>query len=241
MWHYWRAHKLSNEVAEDDIARSRDPRMMTYLKNLREIVELEQTRKEAAQALKIQMAWKAQANPFKYHEEVAQWEASFNQANQEKIKGRSKVLCLIGGSDSGKTAKAVSLFHGRVHKVSCNGLPTGILPNLKGFNREQHKAIVFDEICPDQILSNRELFQSNLYKVKLGQSACAQHEYAVWLWNIGLIICVNALEVDPKSSTAESDRAWLDHNLVFVKLGDKQMWYYTDREVENMPTWSLPR
>ena len=52
---------------------------------------------------------------------------------------------------------------------------------------------------------------------------------------------MNALEVDPKSSTAESDRAWLDHNLVFVKLGDKQMWYYTDREVENMPTWSLPR
>lgn len=240
MWHYWRAHKLSNEVAEDDIARSRDPRLLTYLlKHLREIIEVEQMRKEAAQALQIQMAWKAQANPFKYHEEVAQWEASFNQTNQEKIRGRSKVLCLIGGSDSGKTAKAMSLFDGRVHKVSCNGLPTGILPMLKGFNREQHRAIVFDEICPDQILSNRDLFQSSLHKVKLGQSACAQHEYSVWLWNIGLIICVNALEVDPKSSPAESDMAWLEHNLVFVKLADKQMLYYTDKEVENQKTWTL--
>ena len=110
-------------------------------------------------------------------------------------------------------------------KLSCNALPYGILPGLKEFDRESIDCLVFDEIRVDQILGNRELFQSGQWRVKLGQSNCGQHEYSVWLYHIPIIICANDLILDPNSLHYKSDLNWLDENIVQVRLQPGQRWY----------------
>ena len=61
--------------------------------------------------------------------------------------------------------------------------------------------------------------------MKLGQSACGQHEYSVWLYFIPIIVCANDLVLDPKSLTYNADKNWIDENITQVQLGPGQKWY----------------
>ena len=123
------------------------------------------------------------------------------------------------------STKALSLFTpDKTLKVSCQGLPCGVLPSLGRFDRSQHCAIVWDEIRPDQVLNNRELFQSNAHEQFLQQSVCNQHAYSVWVYHTAQILCANSFE--PESPPlAEGDAQWLDSNLEVARLGPGQKWF----------------
>lgn len=215
---------MSKDAAVADLAMCRDYRALEILAKLEDIHMQEKTHIERVQVDTIQAKLRLKQKPFIAHPDVEEFVESF-AAEHIGSRGRWKPLVFFGETDCGKTWKAMSLFPGKTLKVSCNGLPDGILPSLKAFDREKHHAIVFDEIRADQVLGNRELFQSGQWPVKLGQSNCAQHEYSVWLYGVAMILCTNDLKVNPKKSTFESDTEWLNHNLIIVELQKGQKWY----------------
>ena len=138
---------------------------------------------------------------------------------------RSFCLLLAGDSRPGESTKAMSLFNIKhTLKVSCQGLPKGVLPSLARFDRSKHKAIVWDEIRPDQVLNNRELFQSNVYEQILSQSICNQHSYGVWLYFTAMILCANEFEMEGADLMA-GDSQWLKVNISTAELGPGQKWY----------------
>ena len=139
--------------------------------------------------------------------------------------GRLRCLLLVGDSQQGKTNKGISIF-GVQHtlKVSCQGLPSGLIPSLARLRREVHRAILWDEVRPDQVLNNREVFQSNQWEQWMSQSSCNQHAYSVWLYFTPMILCANEFDMDHPSISA-ADSEWLHKNILVASLAPDQKWY----------------
>jgi len=215
---------MTLEMATQDVVFSRDFRATEVLARMLDLHNKQRTLLEKVEELHIQRQLRKRQVPFMTHDLIDTWYITFAAENYGEV-GRSQVLGLIGLSQSAKTWKAMSLWPEVTLKLSCNALPYGILPSLKEFDRSMHKALCFDEIRPDQILGNRELFQSGQWRVKLGQSNCGQHEYSVWLYFIPIIICANDLVLDPKSLHYKADLDWLEENIVQVELKPGQKWY----------------
>ncbi len=224
IWNLWRSRKISDTVAIEDLTFCRDFKSVVALRTLRAVIQGERERTETRQVGEVLVALRSIEKPFLAHPIVQSFVDGFDP-KFFGVRGRWKPVAFLGDSDSGKSWKAMSLFPGRTLKVSCNGLGFGLLPSLQSFDRSKHSAICFDEIRADQVLGNRELFQSGPYPCKLGQSACAQHEYTIWLYSIALILCSNNLDVNPKAETYESDAKWMDHNVIPVVLRPGQKWY----------------
>lgn len=224
IWNLWRSQKISDAVAIEDLTFCRDYKAVLALRTLREIVQEISERVQSRQVEAVQAALRASEKPYLAHPVVQSFVDSFDK-KFFGVRGRWRPIAFMGDSDSGKSWKAMSLFPARTLKVSCNGLGIGLLPSLRALDRGKHRAICFDEIRADQVLGNRELFQSGPYPCKLGQSACAQHEYTVWLYGMALILCSNDLSVDPKSETYDSDVKWMEHNVITVRLSTGQKWY----------------
>ena len=139
--------------------------------------------------------------------------------------GRLQCLLLVGDSQQGKSNKAMSLFGvNNTLKVSCQGLPPGVLPSLARLDRDVHKAILWDEVRPDQVLNNREIFQSNQWEQWMSQSSCNQHAYSVWLYFIPMILSANEFNMDAAAIPA-ADREWLRKNILVAALAPGQKWY----------------
>ena len=224
VFNMWKQQKMALDVAVHDVVASRDYRAPEVLARMYDLNNKNRALMEKAEELRIQRQLRKGQLPFVQHPKIDQWMDSFAAANYGEV-GRCSVLGLIGESQTAKTWKAMSLWPERTLKLSCNGLSHGILPSLKEFDRVLHSAICFDEIRTDQILGNRELFQSGQWRIKLGQSNCGQHEYSVWLYFIPIIICANELTLDPQSLTYKADQNWLDENITQVELSHGQKWY----------------
>ena len=84
-------------------------------------------------------------------------------------------------------------------------------------DRQAVKAILFDEIRTDQVLTFRELFQANQYLQQLGSSVCNLYTYSVWVYHIAMILCTNNFDLNNKS-VSEADRSWLKKNAIVVQL-----------------------
>ena len=140
---------------------------------------------------------------------------------------RFRTLVLVGGTQEGKTSKGISLWgSSRTLKVSCGNCGEGVLPSLDQFERSKHDAILFDEGRIDQVLKNRELFQSNAHLQTLGQSVCNPYAYSVWVYHKAMIVCTNNFDVHDAKIT-ESDREWLTKNVIRVELPAGERWFVT--------------
>jgi len=224
VFNLWKQRKMHTADAEHDLTFSRDYRALDVIRKIQDLAKVEQMFEEKVEAQKIVVEINAHAKKFISHPTIEKFMKSFDPSEMGR-RGRWQPLAFVGSTDSGKTWKAMSLFPNQTLKVSCQGLPNGILPSLKEMDRNIHKAICFDEIRADQILGNRELFQSGPFPTKLAQSACGQHEYSVWLYGIAMLICTNSLEVNEKSLTYEADEEWLKHNVLQVMLQKGRKWY----------------
>lgn len=139
---------------------------------------------------------------------------------------RFRSLGLFGGSQIGKTQKGLSLFGiSQTLKVSCQGLAKGIIPSIVAFDRRKHRCILWDEVRPDQVLGNKEVFQSGGFLVHLGQSQCNQHVYSKWLYGIGHVLCSNCFPMTIEEGLCEEDAEWLDKNVLPAVLPRGQKWY----------------
>ena len=220
----WRKRKMTLQMATHDVVMSRDYRAPEVLARMLDLHNKGRALLEQVEELRIQRLLRSKQVPFMTHDLIESWLEAQSPENYGEV-GRSQVLGLIGDSQTAKTWKAMSLYPEKTLKLSCNALPYGILPSLTDFDREKIRCLVFDEIRPDQILGNRELFQSGQWRVKLGQSNCGQHEYSVWLYFIPIIICANDLILDPNSLHYKADLNWLEENIVLVHLKPGQKWY----------------
>ncbi len=92
-------------------------------------------------------------------------------------------------------------------------------------------AILFDECRADQILLNREFFQSGVYPQSLSQSACNQYAYQLWVYQVAMIICANDLKMTEAEGLSCSDVEWLRANVVVVTLPEGHSWFLKDNEI----------
>ena len=213
-----------------DLIRCRDPRAplalaaFEYLRKKQEMLNLQDEIDRTQEALRLRQ------NPFKPHPLINSWLPQFTTENYG-VRARSTILALIGPSREGKTSKAISIFGvTKTLKVSCQGCPHGVLPGLSSFKRGKHAAILFDECRHDQILLNREFFQSGVYPQSLSQSACNQYAYQLWVYQVAMIICANELKMTEADGLSSSDAEWLRSNVVVVTLPAGQSWFLKDNE-----------
>ena len=224
MWAAWRSHKISNDDVVKEFVRSRDRGAVAALHDVEVLIKRARTLDLESEIRRVQDLLQSQQSEFRTHGVIADWMTQFERCRYA-VDHRKRCLLFVGDSQQGKSSKAVSLFGPQqTLKVSCQGLPSGVLPSLGRLDRDKHKAVVWDEIRPDQVLNNRELFQSNAFEQFLQQSICNQHAFSVWLYHIAQILCANSFDTE-STALLPGDVQWLKSNLTIVELGPGQKWY----------------
>ena len=215
---------MADADCERELVRCKDRGAPTALQALdvirkrAQVLQLEDEIKDVQNRLRELQA------PFRDHPSLDQFKKQFEASTYGKV-ARFRTLLLVGGTQQGKTCRAMAIWgFERTLKVTCGNCGEGVLPSLAAFQREQHDAIVFDEIRIDQVLRNRELFQSNEHLQTLGQSPCNPYAYSIWVYHKAMILCSNNFDVlDPNVSAA--DREWLTKNTFAVNLPAGEVWY----------------
>ena len=224
IWSAWRANKISDEDFLKELIRSRDRGAVGALQDAEVLMKRARTLHLEGEIRRVQSLLQSKQSGFVPHPVITEFLSQF-ETTQYGVDHRKKCLLLVGDSQQGKSTKALSLFGpDKTLKVSCQGLPSGVLPSLGRFDRGQHVAIVWDEIRPDQVLNNRELFQSNAHEQFLQQSVCNQHAYSVWVYHTAQILCANTFDMD-SPPLAEGDAQWLQSNVNAARLAPGQKWY----------------
>ena len=207
-----------------ELLRSRDRGAVSALNDVEILIKRARTLNLGAEIRRVQKVLKKQLRKFVSHPGIKEFLPQFDDSRYG-VDHRKKCLLLIGDSQQGKSYKAVSLFdQEQTLKVSCQGLPSGVLPSLGRLDRDKHRAIVWDEIRVDQVLNNRELFQSNAFEQFLQQSICNQHAFSVWLYHIAQILCANSFDMESES-LSPGDAQWLSANIIKVELAPGQKWF----------------
>ncbi len=226
---------MSDDECYRDLVRCRDPRAPQSLAAFEYLRKKETVQNLQDEIDRVQEQLRSLQRPFKQHPTVAKWHEQFSPIHYG-TEGRKQALAFVGGSMQGKSSMGMSIFGiSQTLKVSCAGCPKGILPGLTAFVRGKHLAILFDEIRIDQILDNREFFQSSVYPQQLSQSLCNQYAYAVWVYHVGMILCANHLAMTEEEGLSASDADWMLANVVEVTLPAGQTWYLKAGEAEPPP------
>ena len=215
---------MSDDDCERELVRCKaraSPAALQALDQIRKrshVLQLEDEMKHVQDMLR-----KSQA-PFRDHPEITKVLRQFEMSTYGRM-ARFRTLVLVGATQQGKTAKGMSLRGwARMLKVSCANCGEGVLPSLAGFNWHQHDAILIDEARIDQVLKNRELFQSNEHLQTLGQSICNPFAYSVYVYHKAMTSCCNNFDVEDEKFS-EPDREWLVENTIMVELPKKERWY----------------
>jgi len=225
VWNQWRQRKMSDEECYRDLVRCRDPRAPQALAAFEYLRKKETIQNLQDEIARVQEELRLLQRPFKQHPTITKWEDQFLPKTYGTVP-RSKPLVLVGGSQQGKTSRAMAIFGiSKTFKVSCQSCPNGVLPSLSGFVRGKHVAILFDEIRSDQVLLNREFFQSSQFPQTMSQSACNQYAYEVWVYHIAMILCANKLEMTEEDGLSVSDADWMQSNIIEVMLPVGHTWY----------------
>ena len=222
IWHQWRTRKMSDMDCLKDLVRCRDRGAMNAIQVLEALVKRQRMIDLEKEMERVQKLIESGLKAFIEHPIVVKFREQVHPQNYGKV-SRLQCLLMVGDSRQGKSNKGMSIF-GVKHtlKVGCQGLPPGVLPSISRLNRDVHKAILWDEVRPDQILSNREIFQSNQWEQWMSQSSCNQHAYSVWLYFIPMILSTNDFDM---SSLSPADKEWLQSNLLVASLAPGQRWY----------------
>ncbi len=151
----WQAHKLTADVAVQELVRSRHMFALKGCSLVRDLVCEERTASLSAEIQKVQLSLQGTLRQFRHHDTITQWLEQFDISNYG-AKHRFRPLLLVGDTQQGKTSKALSIFGSTASlKVNCQGLPVGVIPSIRDFDRDQHKCIVWGECRYDQVLGNK--------------------------------------------------------------------------------------
>ena len=220
---------MSDEDCERDLVRCRDrtaPGALAALDQIRKrqkILDLED------EVERVQKELVSRQSAFRSHQKIEEFQRQFLPSTYA-VQARFRCLVLLGGTQQGKTSKGMSLGGtSKTLKVSCGNCGPGVLPSLSAFDRHLHDAVLFDEVRPDQVLKNRELFQSNQYVQTLGQSPCNPYAYSIWVYHTAMILCANSFNIESED-LSEGDQKWLQGNMMILNLPDGEKWYESKEE-----------
>ena len=71
-----------------------------------------------------------------------------------------------------------------------------------------------DEITEKQVLCNKAFFQAGARSVALGQSACNQFTYSVFVYRLPIICCSNTFKMTEAEGLNAEDADWLKQNVI---------------------------
>ena len=222
----WQSRKLDASQAIDHLIRSRARGSANAIDLIEKLQAKEKLLAHKDSIIALQKALFGAMRTFRTHPQINDWAAQYHQDQFGKL-SRFKTLVLKGMSRSGKSWKALSLFGpASTFKVNCQGLPLGCLPSLMGFERRQHKCILFDEIRADQVLGNKEVFQASAWPVSLFQSNCNAFSYKVWLYQTAMVGCSNAFPITLAEGLEPDEVDWLTSNVISIELAENQRWFH---------------
>ena len=81
---------------------------------------------------------------------------------------------------------------------------------------------MFDKILPEQVATQRKLFQAQAAPVQLGCSATNCHSYPVFVWRKRLVLASNNWQSSLQLLSA-ADRAWVNANSIVLDVTE-EMW-----------------
>ena len=154
--------------------------------------------------------------PSKQYPLVNAWIKQF-----EKARHRYKFLVLQGPSRVGKTAFARSLCDPGFETLEIN-CASGAEPDLRAYRLSKHGLILFDEIVPQQVVSQRKVFQAQSAKVQMGCSATNVYSYDIFVWRKKFVLASNNWDTS-LSQLSEPDQAWIKANSVVLRVTEP-MW-----------------
>ena len=210
----WREHKLEHDQYMDLSIRLRDGH--DRRKANCEIVAAAEAAQSyrAERELAFQMLAK-KAKPFKpWPPAVEAWKMHY-----EELDDRYKLLVLHGPSRTGKSRMARDIFGSSSTFVV--DIQHAAHPDLKGFLRHQHKALLLDEMqSPEFIAQNKKVLQAHVDGALLGQSSTQMFTYELFWCRVPFIITTNNWCLD---SLCAADRNWVKENCVEVLI-DSPVW-----------------
>ena len=139
----------------------------------------------------------------------------------DKPRHRYKFLVLQGPSRVGKTAFAWSLCDPGFETLEIN-CASGAEPDLRAYRLSRHGLILFDEIVPQQVVSQRKVVQAQSAKVQLGCSATNTYSYDIFVWKKGFLLASNNWDTS-LSQLSEPDQEWIKANSVVLRVTEP-MW-----------------
>ena len=208
----WRQHKLSHQEYLKLSVKLRDghDRRKACVESVvaaEAALAFESVQSEARKLISLRQL------PFKpLPQEVRDWMAQYSEAQE-----RYKMLVLYGPSCTGKSKLARHLY-GEANTLVVD-VQHAAHPDLKGYVREKHKAILLDEVAsPKFIVGNKKVLQAHIDGALLGQSATQLYTYPVFLWRVPLILTTNNWDY---SGFNDSDKNWIETNCIAVYIGTK--------------------
>lgn len=226
----WQTRKLTHEVVRQELVKCRCPgarrafEFIDWVRSQERVLDEDRLVRRRAAEISVTL------RPSVTHPVIEEWMQNFSEQCRYRML-RHRPLLLVGASGTGKTRKAISLFGDAATFCVCGQGLDSALPDLRGFNPAQHRAILWDEMHWQQVTANRLVFQSPPERLVLAQSACHAHAYSVLLHGVAMIICSNYCPVRcsecvrPPWITQEQED-WLVKNVVVVvKLADGETWY----------------
>ena len=204
--------KITMETCKSGIIKSCQ-NVARYLKDLELLESHYRNERCVAEQIRVSKVLAARKRPFVDIPAVKKWLQQYGDDNF-----RFKFLVLEGPSRFGKTTFVKSLLGDdqAVLELTCSG---GAAIDLKMFERQKHKLILFDEIEAPQVLANRKLFQAGPAPVQLGQSQTGMYCYTVFVYRTMLVCSSNGWS-ESLCKLRQSDAAWIEANQVYVAVDD---------------------
>ncbi|CAE7567937.1 unnamed protein product, partial [Symbiodinium sp. CCMP2592] len=100
---------------------------------------------------------------------------------------RRRFLVLDGPTKLGKTTSSLA---GPEHTLELN-CASSMEPNLRDFNNDVHRAIVFDEASCAMVLRHKKLFQGGVQPLELASSNTNCYSYKGWVYGTMMIVTSN--------------------------------------------------
>jgi hypothetical protein len=223
----WQSGKIDHEMAIEELVRSRGRGLLNGIALVDGVRARQKVLDQKMEIHDVQQTLFNNMNPFRGHIVIDNWITQYH-AEKYKKSSRFRSLLMTGGTQTGKSWKALSLWGvGRTLKVNCQGLAPHTLPSIAEFDRSKHCAILFDEIRTDQVLGNKEVFQAGAFTVSLAQSNCNVFCYQLWLYQVAFILCSNAFPMSNADGAKLTDEEgdWLRSNIDDVHLPSGQKWF----------------
>ena len=226
----WKRGKISDETAQADIQKVREPGQMRLLSFFEWRFARLIKEHHADFTQEILYGEQKHCLPFHDHPKIGEWVAQYLDTSAQQF--RHKSLLIRGKSRSGKTQKACSIFgFGSSLVVNCQGLGSN-LPSLNHLNRREHKCLILDEANYEQVVANKQFFQAGARAVQLGQSACNQFAYSVFVYKLPIILCSNKFPMTEEEGLSEEDADWLGANIIEVPQPVGGKWYVEGQELD---------